>query len=67
MHTHLMSQHSKESYTERFFMEESDYAMRSTMYARATLMAGFTTVRDLGDNGINSISLRKAISEGWVI
>ncbi len=67
MHTHLMSQHSKESYTERFFMEESDYALRSTMYARATLMAGFTTVRDLGDNGINSISLRKAISEGWVI
>lgn len=67
MHTHLMSQHSKESYTERFFLEESDYALRSTMYARATLMAGFTTVRDLGDNGVNSIALRKAISEGWII
>jgi len=67
MHTHLMSQHSKDSYTEKFFMEESDYALRSTMYARATLMAGFTTVRDLGDNGINSVSLRKAISEGWIM
>lgn len=67
MHTHLMSQHSKESYSEKFFLEESDYALRSTMYARATLMAGFTTVRDLGDNGINSVSLRKAINEGWVV
>ncbi len=67
MHTHLMGQHSKDSYTEKFFMEESDYALRSTMFARATLMAGFTTVLDLGDNGINSVSLRKAISEGWII
>jgi len=66
MHTHLMSQHSKDSYTERFFMDQADYALRSTVYARATLMAGFTTVRDLGDNGVNSIALRKAIKEGWV-
>ena len=65
MHTHLQSQHSKESYTERFFMDEADYALRSTVYARATLMAGFTTVRELGDNGVNSVSLRKAINNGW--
>ena len=44
MHTHLQSQHSKDSYTERFFMEQADYALRSTVYARVTLMAGFTTV-----------------------
>ncbi|MFZ9093058.1 MAG: amidohydrolase family protein, partial [Planctomycetaceae bacterium] len=49
LHTHLMSQHSKDSYTERFFMEQSEYALRSTVYARLTLMAGFTTVRELGD------------------
>lgn len=66
MHTHLMSQHSKDSYTERFFMDQADYALRSTLYARRTLMAGFTTVRDLGDNGVNSIALRKAIDQGWV-
>lgn len=66
MHTHLMSQHSKDSYTERFFMEQADYALRSTVYARRTLMAGFTTVRDLGDNGVNSIALRKAIDQGWI-
>jgi imidazolonepropionase-like amidohydrolase len=67
MHTHLIGQHSKEAYTEKFFMEESDYALRSTMFARATLMAGFTTVRELGDNGINSVSLRRAITEGWIV
>src|SRR4029453_1173627 len=66
MHTHLMSQHSKESYSERFFMDQADYALRSTVYARVTLMAGFTTVRDLGDNGVNSIALRKAIDQGWI-
>src|SRR5581483_1690955 len=38
----------------------------STVYARATLMAGFTTVRDLGDNGVNSLALRRAIDQGWV-
>jgi imidazolonepropionase-like amidohydrolase len=66
MHTHLMSQHSKESYTERFFMDQAEYALRSTVHARRTLMAGFTTVRDLGDNGVNAIALRKAINEGWI-
>ncbi len=66
MHTHLMSQHSKDSYSERFFMEQADYALRSTVYARTTLMAGFTTVRELGDNGVNSVALRKAIEQGWV-
>jgi imidazolonepropionase-like amidohydrolase len=29
-------------------------------------MAGFTTVRELGDNGVNSVALRRAINEGWV-
>lgn len=66
MHTHLMSQHSKDSYTERFFMEQADFALRSTSFARITLMAGFTTVRDLGDNGVNSVALRKAIQQGWI-
>lgn len=66
MHTHLQSQHSKDSYTERFFMDQADYALRSTVYARLTLMAGFTTVRDLGDNGVNSIALRKAINNNYI-
>ncbi|HIE96880.1 MAG TPA: amidohydrolase family protein [Planctomycetes bacterium] len=67
MHTHLMSQHHKKVYSDRFFMNDADYALRSTMYAKRTLLAGFTTVRDVGDNGVNSVSLRKAIDEGWII
>ena len=67
MHTHLMNQHHEDIYSDKFFLNESDFALRSTVYAKRTLMAGFTTVRDLGDNGINSVSLRKAISEGWIV
>ncbi|MEO8496650.1 MAG: amidohydrolase family protein, partial [Planctomycetota bacterium] len=67
MHTHLMSEHHAKVYSDKFFMNEADYVLRSTVYAKRTLMAGFTTVRDLGDNGVNSISLRKAIDEGWVV
>jgi imidazolonepropionase-like amidohydrolase len=67
MHTHLMMQHHKKIYSEKFFMNEADLALRSTVYAKRTLMAGFTTVRDLGDNGTNSVSLRKAIDEGWIV
>ena len=66
MHTHLQSQHSKDAYTERFFMDDADYALRATVYARATLMAGFTTVRDLGDNGSTTIALRSAIEKKWI-
>ncbi len=67
MHTHLMMEHHKDVYSDKFFLNESDFALRSTVYAKRTLMAGFTTVRDLGDNGINSVSLRKAIKEGWIV
>lgn len=67
MHTHLISQHSKDVYTEEFFFDEADYALRSVMYARLTLMAGFTTVRELGDNGVNSVALRRAIDKKYIV
>ncbi len=67
MHTHLMSEFHAKVYSDKFFMNEADYALRSTVYAERTLMAGFTTVRDLGDNGVNSVSLKKAIDNGWIV
>jgi imidazolonepropionase-like amidohydrolase len=67
MHTHLMSQQSKDSYSEGFFMNPTDYAIRSTVFAKRTLMAGFTTVRDVGDDGMVTVSLRNAINEGLVV
>jgi imidazolonepropionase-like amidohydrolase len=66
MHTHLSGQMSKKSYSEEFFMNQTDVALRSTVYAERTLMAGFTTVRDLGDDGVVVVSLRNAISAGWI-
>jgi imidazolonepropionase-like amidohydrolase len=66
MHTHLSKERSKESHYEDFFMNEADTALRASVYAERTLMAGFTTVRDLGDDGIIVVSLRNAVNKGWI-
>jgi imidazolonepropionase-like amidohydrolase len=65
MHVHLESQTSRTSYSDGFRMNDADIAFRSVTYAETTLMAGFTTVRDLGGTGIN-ISLRNAINQGLI-
>jgi imidazolonepropionase-like amidohydrolase len=42
-HTHLVSQHNPNSYTERFFMSVPDFTLRATLYAKRDLMTRFTT------------------------
>lgn len=66
MHTHLSMEFSKESYIQRFLLEPADYAIHSVVFAERTLMAGFTTVRDVGDRDNVTISLRNAINQGLV-
>lgn len=66
MHTHLSSQNSPTSYGDRIRLEPADYAITSVVYAERTLMAGFTTVRDVGDVGNVTIALRNAIDRGLV-
>ena len=66
MHVHIESESGPKSYLERFTKEEADVAFASVGYARSTLMAGFTTVRDLGGSGVN-IALRNAIDKGLVV
>ncbi|MDM9630372.1 metal-dependent hydrolase family protein [Robiginitalea aurantiaca] len=63
MHVHIESEFSPTTYIKRFTMNPADVAFESAVYARRTLMAGFTTVRDLGGSGVN-IALSKAISDG---
>ena len=63
MHVHIEGQSSPQRYLERFTKNEADVALQSTVYAERTLMAGFTTVRDLGGSGVN-IALRNAINKG---
>ena len=65
-HTHLTTQTSPTAYNDQFRWNEADYAIRSVVYARRTLLAGFTTVRNLGDNNGESIALRNAIKAGVV-
>ena len=66
MHVHIEGQTSPTRYVESFTANEADIAYNAQFYAKATLMAGFTTVRDLGGTGVN-ISLRKAINAGKVV
>lgn len=66
MHVHIEGQSSPKRYIQRFTLNEADVALQSTVYAKNTLMAGFTTVRDLGGSGVN-IALRKAIAKGSVV
>jgi len=64
MHTHLSSEFSPSAYIERFTLNEADLALRSAVFARRTVEAGFTTVRDVGDSFNVTIALRDAINDG---
>mgnify|MGYP000625063200 CR=1 FL=1 len=65
MHVHLSSQHGgPQTYLDRFSLNEADYALRAANYAKITLDAGFTTVRNLGDSYYETVALRNAISKG---
>jgi imidazolonepropionase-like amidohydrolase len=63
-HVHLSGETSKNRYTESFTLNDEDFAFRSVNYAERTLMAGFTTVRDLG--GTIAVSMRNAINNGFI-
>ncbi|MBT5216776.1 MAG: amidohydrolase family protein [Gammaproteobacteria bacterium] len=66
MHVHLDGEYNKNSYSERFSFEAADRAIRAVVNAKKTLMAGFTTVRNLGDSDNVTISLRNAINQGII-
>ena len=64
LHVHLGSQSSPRSYEEGFRLDDTAFALRGVSYGRKTLMAGFTSVRDLG--GEVAPHLRDAINEGLI-
>ena len=66
MHVHLAQEYVPKA--ERRSRIEPEYrALFAANAASKTLMAGFTSVRNLGDGGMETISLRDAIKEGLVI
>lgn len=65
MHVHLEGETSKDQFQRRIQSVDADVAYEAQKHAKTTLLAGFTTVRDLGGSGVN-IALKNAISKGTV-
>jgi imidazolonepropionase-like amidohydrolase len=62
MHVHLSGEYDKSSELNDYKLNEADVTIDAVVHAQRTLLAGFTTVRDLGDEFRETISLRNAIS-----
>ncbi|MGB5347200.1 MAG: amidohydrolase family protein [Woeseia sp.] len=66
MHVHLTGEYTSDSRLKPFITNEADYAFQSAKFARRTLNAGFTTVRNVGDSHNVTVALKKAIQRGDV-
>lgn len=66
MHVHIESVIERGSYINRFTLQDADVAYMAAAYGEKTLMAGFTTVRELGGTGVNN-SYKNAINNGLAI
>ncbi|TGE29659.1 metal-dependent hydrolase family protein [Hymenobacter metallicola] len=65
-HVHLEGETSKDGFLKELTENPADVAFGSLAHARKTLLAGFTTVRDLGGSGVN-VALRNAVNRGQVV
>jgi imidazolonepropionase-like amidohydrolase len=65
-HVHMEHETNPNRYLEAFTLNPADYAFQSVLFSNRTLMAGFTSVRDLGGSGVN-IALRNAINKKMII
>jgi imidazolonepropionase-like amidohydrolase len=65
MHVHLETETRRGGLVDRFTLNTPDVAFQAAKNAKTTLLAGFTTVRDLGGSGVN-VSLRNAVNRGLV-
>jgi imidazolonepropionase-like amidohydrolase len=61
MHVHLSGEYSRNAEINDYKLNEADVAIDAVVHAQRTLLAGFTTVRDLGDEFRETIALRNAI------
>src|SRR5205809_6431339 len=74
-HTHLTSDFSgdfNKRRLEQLDLNVSEQAIRAVGYARTTVEAGFTTVRDVGSRFVSSrefvdVALRNAINKGLIV
>jgi imidazolonepropionase-like amidohydrolase len=66
MHVHLLGELGPNSRTDLLYVTTSMQALKGAMHAKRTLLAGFTTVRDLGGRPEAIYALRDAINKGYV-
>ena len=66
-HTHITGQPGGDYYADIFRKTPVDVAVTAHLYAKRTLEAGFTTVRDLGASGLVDVALRNAINNGDIV
>ncbi|HEX5124637.1 MAG TPA: amidohydrolase family protein [Rhodanobacteraceae bacterium] len=70
LHSHLLLHPYNETpWNDQVLKEPEDYrTLKAAEHARATLLAGFTTLRDLGTEGAGyaDVSLKRAIQEGVI-
>ncbi len=66
LHVHLTGQAGSGSRADFVMNSDADTALTAQMYAKRTLMGGFTTVRNLGSRGTAMFALRDAIRAGKV-
>jgi imidazolonepropionase-like amidohydrolase len=66
MHVHLQGQLGPDNDRDALKMSDQLMQMRSIHYAMHTLMAGFTTVRDVGSSSQEMYAMRDAINNGWI-
>ncbi|MBY0574696.1 MAG: amidohydrolase family protein [Undibacterium sp.] len=69
MHVHLVSETKPQvdQFREALSLDAADHAFASIKYAERTLLAGFTTVRDLGASEGLNVSMKRAINAGHII
>ena len=65
MHTHITSSPLFGGYNSLLFTD-SFWPVISTANAKATLRAGFTTIRNVGSDNFDDVGLRQAIDAGFV-
>lgn len=67
MHVHLQGELGPKNDSEKLKMSDADKLVKSAYFAKKTLMAGFTTVRDLGGSAEQSFALRDGIAKGYLL
>lgn len=66
MHVHLQGELGPDNDRDTLKMSPQLKQMQSVYFAMKTLLAGFTTVRDVGSSVQEMYALRDAIDKGWV-